>query len=150
MNKERLLKLAAFLETVPPERFDYNTWAGEDWQGKPDLSCGTTACAFGWATAIPEFAAAGLKLVKNRHGSIHVELAGMAYDQETGGYDRSLSSAVQFFDISSMDAHYLFIPEGSMEGWEATRVAQHIRNFVESDGEHEVLEDDGDEDCDED
>lgn len=49
MNKQvsnnRLLKLAAFLDTVPPERFKYDTWAGEDWKGKPDLSCGTTACA---------------------------------------------------------------------------------------------------------
>ncbi|MGH7749129.1 MAG: hypothetical protein ACREQ5_30855, partial [Candidatus Dormibacteria bacterium] len=59
----RLLRLADFLENdVPADRFDFAHWVGKDWAGAPDLSCGTSACALGWATTIPEFQALGLKL----------------------------------------------------------------------------------------
>lgn len=58
----RLNKLADFLETVPKERFRYDVWVGKDWKGKPDLSCGTRACAAGWATTMPEFRRLGLRL----------------------------------------------------------------------------------------
>lgn len=59
----RLEVLALFLETeVVDERFDYAGWVGTDWEGREDLSCGTVACALGWATVIPEFQAMGLSL----------------------------------------------------------------------------------------
>jgi hypothetical protein len=60
-SNRRLLLLADFLEKLPPERFNYGEWVGKDWGGKQDLSCGTTACALGWACTMPEFQALGLK-----------------------------------------------------------------------------------------
>lgn len=62
MNKERLLKLADLLDTVPPEGWTFSTWARADnWSEPPIIGHrGTVACAAGWATTIPEFAAAGL------------------------------------------------------------------------------------------
>jgi hypothetical protein len=42
MHTERLLKLADFLETVPPDKFDMNGWGRED-------DCGFAGCAIGWA-----------------------------------------------------------------------------------------------------
>ena len=65
MNADLLLDLANFLDKLPPERFKYNDWVGKDWGGKLDLSCGTTACALGWATQIPSIAAKGLRLAQN-------------------------------------------------------------------------------------
>ena len=58
----RLLRLADFLDALPPTRFKFDTWVGGDWGGLPDLSCGTTACGLGWATTMPEFQKLGLYL----------------------------------------------------------------------------------------
>ena len=60
----RLLRLADFLDALLPGRFDFGKWVGDDWKGAADLSCGTTACGLGWATAMPEFQALGLHMRK--------------------------------------------------------------------------------------
>ena len=62
MRKARLLKWAEFLEQLPPKRWDYGHWVGKSWQGAPDLSCGTTACALGWACTIHSFRKLGLRM----------------------------------------------------------------------------------------
>lgn len=59
MNKERLLILADFLDTVPEDRFDMRRWADA---GFSDGKCGTRACALGWACTILEFQQLGLYL----------------------------------------------------------------------------------------
>jgi hypothetical protein len=62
----RLLGLARFLENLPPYRFNFSTWAGNDdtpFGGKQDLSCGTTACALGWAITFPWAQKLGVRLV---------------------------------------------------------------------------------------
>ncbi len=67
MHKERLLLLASFLEDVDSNKFDLRSWrfdpeyadALTDSKLK-DTSCGTTACAIGWACTIPVFQKAGL------------------------------------------------------------------------------------------
>ncbi len=58
---KRLLKLADFLEALPRKRFNFASYVGDDWAGKQDLSCGTTACALGWAASMPEFRRLGLR-----------------------------------------------------------------------------------------
>lgn len=67
MNKtiglNRILKLAAFVEKTPAKRFNFATIVGDNWGGLPDLSCGTTACALGWATTMPLFRKLGLHLL---------------------------------------------------------------------------------------
>jgi len=50
-GRERLRVLADFLDTVPPHKFDIGLY----W-------CRSSACALGWATKIPAFAAAGYRL----------------------------------------------------------------------------------------
>jgi hypothetical protein len=67
VNKERLLKLADFLERVDPSNFNWNFWASKQCvakaaaHGDPQRPrCGTTACALGWAGMMPEFQALGL------------------------------------------------------------------------------------------
>jgi hypothetical protein len=77
--KTRLLKLAEFMERLPKEdreHFNMGVWfmhagAGHGHGvspgqvvGKKEITkCGTSACALGWATTIPAFRRAGLKLI---------------------------------------------------------------------------------------
>jgi hypothetical protein len=99
MNKNRLLTLATFLETLDPSRFNFGRWVGDGWTGDETLSCGTTACAFGWAATIPEFRSLGLRLCHDDVGG-HV----------TYGDDHGLQAARVFFDLMSFEANLLFLP----------------------------------------
>lgn len=61
----RLDVLADFLLTVPKEHFNLWDWArnyGPDWT----MTCGSTACAVGWAASIPEFQNLGFRLQPSR------------------------------------------------------------------------------------
>lgn len=63
---DNLEKLADYLDTVPPEQFDYDTW-GET------TACGTVACALGHAVLGP-FKDWGFKLAKDYsffEGGVH-------------------------------------------------------------------------------
>lgn len=94
----RLLKLADFLDALPPARFDYGVWVRSDWQGSSDLSCGTAACALGWATTIPEFRKMGLRLVRRFKSGVPV------YKSREGA-----SAAAAFFGVTDEEAFYLFV-----------------------------------------
>ncbi len=130
-----LLRLCDKLEKLPRSRFDYSTWVDtEKWKGKVDLSCGTTACALGWATTIPSIRKQGLKL--SRIGSVLCK----------GGYAELAASIA--FGISNEDASFLFYPGSvsSIYNWQspgqhatAKQVAAHIRRFVNA---HKVLHND--------
>lgn len=137
MHADRLLKLADFLDTLPPERFNYSHWVGNAWGGKPDLSCGTTACALGWATAIPEFQAMGLCLQRDGYGEVCVTLGEDVSDCE--GAEHSFLAAKKLFGITFRQAEFLFRPDEELGGcdWtapgvnaKAQDVATHIRRFV--------------------
>jgi hypothetical protein len=129
-----LLTLADFLEELPADRFNYRVWVGGEWKGKADLSCGTTACALGWATTIPEFADRGLLLVR----VIGVRGGVPRYRGVLG-----LEAASEFFGIPQVDAGFLFMPAdwdailGSPRPGEPNgdagpaEVAAHIRRYVQ-------------------
>jgi hypothetical protein len=128
----RLERLAAFLEALPPERFEFERWVGKDWGGKEDLSCGTTACALGWATTIPEFRELGLRLRLRSDGS---GVVAMEYKNIEHGWDPAHDAAEKVFGLDFWQAEHLFVP-GSSPGSlprnaTATQVAAHIRAFVE-------------------
>lgn len=110
MNEKRLLKLAAVLKTVPAKHFDMGHWAGGEYdeegvqleagkslfgakgQGTPK-TCGTTACAMGWACTIPEFKSAGLKM--------------RGFNPTFRG-EHSFRAAAEFFDLTPYEVDYLF------------------------------------------
>lgn len=121
MNKERLLKLADYLETVPPEKFDMGTWiTGEEIPGKSDegnlLECGSAGCALGWATMVPEFREAGLFF--HRTSIVFCE------------HD-SFRAAEAFFGLDSHDSQLIFssleYPGGRSE---PSEVSARIRDLV--------------------
>ena len=125
VGNKRLLKLAKFLQTVPRERFDYNTFVGDDWKGAQNLSCGTQACALGWAATMPTFRRLGLYLKQAGYPALKGDTRSHAFEV-----------AAKLFGISIHDAHDLFSP---MYNWDAgidegsatpKYVARKIRNFV--------------------
>ena len=135
MRADLLLLLADILDRVPRKRFDYTCWVGSDWHGMPDLSCGTTACALGWATTSPEIASLGLRLKK----TYTLWPAAVVCDTDHGVVT-AYSAAAYVFGISAKQAEYLFCPETRLPSSGKTRspgddataqeVAAHIRAFV--------------------
>lgn len=142
VHRERLLKLATFLDELPPSRFDLSTWFGEGSDGRPDLTCNSTACALGWATAIPEFRELGL------HGRVMasgvVAICMGEPDESRSPWGLCVQAAGQLFGLSEPDVDLLFTPydgedEDDVDESEdghlsplATpeMVAAHIRQFV--------------------
>ena len=99
--RDRLNKLADFL-TQPNfnktyGRFDIDSWSEESPSSARTFpSCGTAACAAGWATAIPSFRKAGFRLVKG------VPL----YND----YEFVSDSVEAFFGINNITFHNIFMP----------------------------------------
>lgn len=126
VGNRRLLKLAAYLATIPGRRFDYWKWVGQDWKGKPDLSCGTRACALGWATTMPEFRRLGLSMVKEEpspNGRPTLRGHPNLYP---------VNVAALLFGISLEEATYLFIPRGEELNATPLYVARKIERFVKT------------------
>ncbi len=144
---KRLEKLADFMETVPRKKFNFNVIVGHDWGGKPDLSCGTTACALGWATTMPLFRRLGLYLeADSQQVEIRNTVCRTAEDQYEGSWN---TIGREVFGISLKAMHALFQPtygypeDGELEdkdmygdyptlGGEATpkQWAEHARKMV--------------------
>lgn len=132
MNKERLLKLAAFLDTLPKERFNFRVFADE--RGKPMLEalaagstdCGTVGCGLGWCPALfPDlikWTPSGWFQHSTRRDVLMIKTG------STG-----IPAGEELFNLSEREAEYLFVPNESHLDSSATpaQLAQHIRNFVE-------------------
>lgn len=144
MHAAHLRRLAFYLRNdVRDERFNLATWVGNDdvpWEGMDDLSCGTTACAMGWATTIPEFKELGLRLERN-------SFSGQGY--LVFGEKKHFSAAAEFLDITEKEAEYLFNPDKYPEEDDTTRleVCERIEAFVDNGG---IADDDDYEDEDDD
>lgn len=135
-SARKLLKLAAILDELPPERFYYGQWVGNDsrpWRGKQTLSCGTTACALGWgAVKMPE-----LKLTLRR--SVALPKQGFVARKGTRvkhDFDSELSASLdagaKAFGITTVQAEELFLPYDANlpEDAPPKTVAAHIRRCV--------------------
>lgn len=116
VGNRRLLKLAAFLRKLPRKRFNYESWVGEDWQGAPSLSCGTTACALGWATTMPIFRRLGLRLESIR---------------DEDGFRNGYVSG-PYLEVFALDSDDLFYPDAGESNWTPKQVAGKIERFVKN------------------
>jgi hypothetical protein len=114
MKVERLKKLRKALVAYNKNRknlgFNLTTWAAMDFiyesedptkvvQAARDGKnyCGTTACACGIATTVPEFRRAGLKIIRTDCG------AELSYRGK-----REFDAAESFFGLSDLEAEHLF------------------------------------------
>ena len=116
---DRLLKLANYLDTVPEQNFAYTYFVGLSWDGKnPNvIKCGTTACALGFATQIPEFQALGvvLRLDVSEWGSSGV----VCLDNTTAkDFNRPLEVGKVIFDLNEAEFEYLFMPREQHDDYE--------------------------------
>lgn len=132
----RLLKLADKLDEVPRNRFNYGSWVGDDWGGKPNLSCGTKACALGWATTMPEFRRLGLKL--NYYGEPYLkeEKGGATTGRNPGDKNYHYSDTQDVEDVIlrlfGNGCLHLFFPQSGEMSLTAKQVAKKIRRFVKA------------------
>lgn len=151
VSRNRLLTLASFLEALPNRRFDFSVLVdGETWKGKEDLSCGTTACAMGWAPTIPAFRKAGLSMKARPYNDERWNPDTQAWDKVTkyeprfqyekrDGQSFDDTDAIrEFFGLSRDEEDFLFYPDVAFDGVRspdtgatAKAVAKHIRKFVE-------------------
>ncbi len=146
----RLRKLADFLDTLPKEAFYFGSWV-ENWSGGSAMnaSCGTTACAFGWATAIPEFQVLGLRLCDSKYGGVGLTMK--PTPPQYGSWAMTVEAAKDVFDLDENEMTWLFTPSDynrdEDEGYDnygtefgrdgkpytdvaPSVVAEHIRNFL--------------------
>lgn len=145
--RERLLRLAAFLEALPrPELFNFGTWVNMGNTGEEipaslrdvDMhTCKTTACAIGWATAVPEFYELGIRF--NQYGEPCLE------GRETTTSETHIGMEV--FGLYWNETDFLFFPDSASDpepsedyirnahrlpaSATAVQVAARIRYFVE-------------------
>lgn len=134
IHMDRLNKLADFLDKLPDNRFDYRYFVGGNWRGEKDLSCGTTACAAGWACVLfPEILFLnddGLPDLIDRkapHASYALEVAfGLSEDEaDVLFYPRVIPRSG--FNHNEDDVYSLGNP-GPLAT--AKEVAAHIRKFL--------------------
>jgi len=136
IHADRLLVLAAFLEKLPPDRFDFGQWVGADWKGSPDLSCGTTACALGWATTIPRFRRMGLRLYKKRFSEAFIgfnfEFGVKIVGKRMGSYnyEHERYAARRIFGVDSYGFERLFLPGEIHDRATPREAARNIKRFV--------------------
>lgn len=112
MRKDRLLKLANFLETLPKEGLDMRKWSEA-----MTPSCGYRACAIGWATTI------------FKDEGFHMEKSDSIYPSFYPVCDSNYGweAVWVFFDLSWQQAESLF---GDHNPDDPKYIASHIRDFV--------------------
>lgn len=148
-QKELMLKLADFLETIPSKKFDMAGWMyskklkSEDFKvikTLPNhlhyygtyqdavvvepLHCKTAGCALGWAATMPEFKKRGLKLV----GESDRPLALPTIITKDGSVYSGFEVAEKLFGISMSSAEFLFTCHRTRNTPKA--VAKRLRTFV--------------------
>lgn len=142
MDVDKLTQLARFLITLPPERFLYSEWVGADWQGHQDLSCGTHACALGWAVTLwPTQMCFRIKRQVSRYNpSLNTSYGWIdkpgASDEvdKTRAFDQSLNTGAAVFDLTYDQAYFLFIPTTGEKEDDPAYVGRKILAFVELGG----------------
>lgn len=119
------------MDKLPRKRFNFGAWVGKDWRGAPDLSCGTTACAIGWATTIPFFRKLGLRLGRNRKPMIGRISLRSTFDNP--------EKFLNLFGVDNNTFDTLFFPDFGLED-DATpkQWAKHARKVVNELQENEA------------
>jgi hypothetical protein len=135
MKKQRILKLAAYMERVKPENYSQDTWASYGGSGSltqeqcsldtildnpgtvkvkvKEGACGTTACVFGHAVAaLPEaklmfYANSGEDVYPGENGTFEVHDVGVMVIKD-GEVFRNFDAAVEALGIPRPHAELLF------------------------------------------
>ena len=131
MNTKRLLKLAKFLDKLPPNRFDnQNWWTGTKPKHEDDYDYFTIndkgkACAGGWACTIPEFMKAGLGVNGPQFTN---DVSAPIFEGKIG-----FEALAEFFDIDVEHIRCIFSEYAYTKAPKPKDVAARIRAFIEVD-----------------
>jgi len=148
--KARLLKLSTLLDGLKGSQFDYGRWCttkvwlplGTDLLKAKAISCGTSACALGWAPSLPFAQRLGYKLIATGRLTCHGVSSVFV---RNGHVEDGSNVARELFDVDSEEFRFLFMPIFSYHARLADRglvggrltpdaspqqVAEHIRLFV--------------------
>lgn len=139
MKTDLLLKLADMLEADAANpsglKFDMHNWGmTQAWGDQPELSCGTTGCAFGLAAISDQFEGLTFSMSGNY---MHPQ-----FRRADGVMLEDYEAAKELFDITVEQSHQLFCPDyypsDKLEGADSEKfVAARIRQLV-ADGQFNV------------
>lgn len=129
--KKRLIRLADGLEADAAKedgiKFDFNNWGAIDNPMNP-LSCGTVACAFGYAAISGLFKDEGLDYRTSGRGEV-------VFTYQGTQWAGAIETAMKLFGLTEQEASHLFTDDRGLDettGADAERkVAQRIRDFAE-------------------
>lgn len=116
---------------VPEEQFNYRQWVGKDWQGKSDLSCGTKACALGWATTIPSLRKCGLRLQLGQTNSWGEKTWGTVVNIKDTSVDDPFEIAEKIFALTYEQSEHLFAPSLDSDVDESNFTARQVADKIE-------------------
>lgn len=119
--KNRLLRLAEFLEKLPREKFDLSFFTGADGlDDAPGPGCGTAGCAIGW---MPNAFPRDCKYVEDSFGGITIT--------SMDGSKDHFNLAEDFFGLSRNESSYLFTTDYYKRGRRGPKsVAKRLREFA--------------------
>lgn len=138
-GKNRLLKLANFLESIPPQQFNLSVIVEAEVLDKvpskktiKQKTCGTAGCAIGYCPVVFR----GVKYKENDDVYDVTDIAvQFPVPDCSDGVDENFSGAEQFFGISGKQAEYLFMPDAYHPSKRGPKsVAARIKAFVNRDG----------------
>jgi hypothetical protein len=133
-SRKRLMMIERKTRHVNPKKFWFGSWVASTWQGKPDLSCGTTACSIGWATTIPYLQQRGLRLIRIPANRVGWPTTLETNNGFTTGIEH-LQSVADFLGLTLDEYKYLFTSSGSGSlpvNATNVQVADLLRNFINS------------------
>jgi hypothetical protein len=132
MNKQRLEKLAAFLDTLPAKKFRYDVIVRTT-ETTPSLDCGTIACAMGW---LPVVFPRSWKWEKNVFNDWELNRK-TKNNYLLSSCDFTLTNVAKWFNITKDEAFMLFYPISMQnkltDNARPKTVAKHIRKFINND-----------------
>ena len=133
IHKDRLLKLAVFLEKLPRQKFDFSLIKG--------VNCKTTACAIGWCPTVFKKDWAVCSGPYEDRGKVKVFAVRLKSNKNHSNVEDSFGDAEKYFGLSEEEGNHLFQPNdqdteqfgGCDLGEAATpkQVAKNIREFLE-------------------
>lgn len=113
MNRERLLKLADYLDTVPSEQFDFRKIIKESDTAPiriipgTELTCGYICCALGGMPFVwPDNFEISYKLIGNKPYRLDVQRKGVPNTNRETVFDH----AIVWFDLPKEIVDFLFVP----------------------------------------
>lgn len=107
MRKDRLLKLADFLDKLPRKKFDFGCVINGPSPTRKTMDCGSVACGIGWTPAVFPRLVEGYKIAKEEDGLQHWDVRVKANPRKFNTY---FKTAAHLFGLDNDTAYALFTP----------------------------------------